>query len=951
MKKILIPLIALAIVSCAKEENHSDASYDGPTQTISIKTNYNEDTKAVYTDGQGMSWTSTDATELGLLCGSAWTQATSSAIAVGTSDATFTASVPVGTTSFAAYYPISAVSGVSGSVVTFAIPKAQSQAAAGASDDKQIMLVSKSVSKSGDAFTANMKPAAALVRFVLYSTDETLRAQSVTAVTLNGTDNIAGSMAYDFSSGSSALTGSASSVTVTLGTAYALTNASSKDADGTKGIYAQVAPGSVIKGFTVEAASGAKTEFTFSSPKTIKGSGITNVIADLSKGDAYVTVSDFAYLQATINACPAGVTVRVGAGTFTGSLVPKDGVNISGGWDPTFATCDPSTYVTVLDGGGSAVALSQSATFTNKTTISGLTIKNGKNTNTTSNGGCVSLLGGVVLDYCKVTGRSANQGAGVYITGASTISNSTVSGNTSTTHGAGIYLNAGASAINCISENNTATGNGGGINVNGYATIDRCFVRGNKSAADGAGMSLRSADSRGVVVSNCLVEGNTNTASGASGINIYSSDGGKPVMIYNCTIVENTNSESGEKAVGVYCSDQRLYFANNIVYGNIGSTSQVYLNSYGATNGPYLSNNAITSGSLKLLNSSTSVLGAIDLAAKPYGFDFRLSAASVCVDAGASDMAVYNGIYSLSLTQDLDGKARVSGLSPDIGCYEYQGTSTPTYSTKIRLATFNIRCIKDTDTGVRSWTTRKNYCKTIINDNSLDVIGFQEVTTTQAGDLRTLLGDKYLFYFIGRDDGTNGECVGVGYDRSLFSTVNKGYFWLSPTPDTYLNALAWGGTHNRIAVWMRLKFLTTGDEFYIMATHLEVNGDGTDMSEVRRKSAELIISRAKSIDTDRVPFFLVGDMNAASLNEPAQAEFKTYFTDAYYSAENKGVRSGCISTYNAFEDAPNLSNAARRADYIYMRGSYDLRGYNVVQTKYDGNWPSDHMPVYIDVKF
>lgn len=671
MKKIIIPLIALAIVSCAKEENRSDASYDGPKQTISIKTSYNEDTKAVYNDGQGMSWTSTDATELGLLCGSSWTQATSSAIAVGTTDATFTASVPVGTTSFAAYYPVSAVSGVSGSVVTFAIPKAQSQAVAGASDDKQIMLVSKSVSKSGDAFTANMKPVAALVRFVLYSTDETLRAQSVTAVTLNGTDNIAGSMAYDFSSGSSTLTGSASSVTVTLSTAYALTNASSKDADGTKGIYAQVAPGSVIKGFTVEAASGAKTEFTFSSPKTIKGSGITNVIADLSKGDAYVTVSDFAYLQATINACPAGVTVRVGAGTFTGSLVPKDGVNISGGWDPTFATCDPSTYVTVLDGGGSAVALSQSATFTNKTTISGLTIKNGKNTSTTSNGGCVALLGGVVLDNCKVTGGSAAQGAGVYINGTSTIQNSTVSGNTSTSHGAGIYLNSGASAINCISENNTAGGNGGGINVNGYATIDRCIVRGNK-AVQGGGMSVRSSNINGIVISNSLIAGNEATSAAASGINAYSSDGGKPIMIYNCTVANNKDDVSGTNSTAIYCSDQKLYFANNIVWGNtvtgVSSPTQVFLNAYGA-NGPYLSNNAITTGGLKLKDTSTSVIGDIDLTAAPFDADYKLTS-STCINAGVTSLAIAGGTFTLDLSFDLAGNTRVQGTAPDLGCYE-----------------------------------------------------------------------------------------------------------------------------------------------------------------------------------------------------------------------------------------------------------------------------------------
>src|SRR5574344_81220 len=418
MKKILIPLISLAIVSCAKEENHSDASYDGPTQTISIKTNYNEGTKAVYTDGQGMSWTSADATELGLLCGSAWDQATSSAIAVGTSDATFTASVPAGTTSFAAYYPASSVSSVSGSTVNFTIPSEQTQSAAGASDDKKIMLVSKSVTQSGTDFTANMKPAAALVRFVLYSTDETLRAKSVSSVTLKSADNIAGSLACDLSAGTATLTGSAKTVTVTLGTAYALTDASSKDAAGTKGIYAQVAPGSVITGFSVAANSSPVTgkEFTFSTPKTITGGGITNIFVDLAKGEAYVTVSVVTTLKTIIGACPSGTTVRVGAGTFTGTITLNEGVNISGGWNSTFTTCDPSTNETVLDGNNAAVTLTQSADFTTKTTISGLTIKNGKST---GNGGCVALHAGVVLDNCKVTGGSAKQGAGVYINGAS----------------------------------------------------------------------------------------------------------------------------------------------------------------------------------------------------------------------------------------------------------------------------------------------------------------------------------------------------------------------------------------------------------------------------------------------------------------------------------------------------------------------------------------------------
>jgi predicted outer membrane repeat protein len=669
MKKILIPLIALAIVSCAKEENRSDASYNGPTQTIEIKTIYNDGTKAVYTDGQGMSWTSADATELGLLCGSSWDQATSTAIAVGTSDATFTASVPVGTTSFAAYYPASSVSSVSGSTVNFTIPSEQTQSAAGASDDKKIMLVSKSVTQSGTAFTANMKPAAALVRFVLYSTDETLRAKSVSSVTLKSADNIAGSLACDLSAGTATLTGSAKTVTVTLGTAYALTDASSKDAAGTKGIYAQVAPGSVITGFSVAANSSPVTgkEFTFSTPKTITGGGITNIFVDLAKGEAYVTVSDVTTLQTIIDACTSGTTVRVGAGTFTGTITLKDGVNISGGWNSTFTTCDPSTNETVLDGNNAAVTLTQSASFTNKTTISGLTIKNGKNTNTTSNGGCVSLRAGVVLDNCKVTGGSANNGAGVYVLGASTIQNCKITGN-------------------------TATGNGGGIYCENNSIINKCIVSGN-TAKNGGGIEIKSTGFPGIFLSNTLIRGNTVTAMSGSGLHMYASYA-RPITVYNCTVADNVNDAAGDNAYGVYCSDKHIWFVNNIVYGNTTSgdatgKKQVYMNcgQTDYTDGPYLYNNAVTTNGISYKPSALyTASGNIDLSTAPYGSDYKLTTSS-CINKGLATFdagtvstthkdANNNTILdagSLTLTStdlDLAGNSRVQGTAPDLGCYE-----------------------------------------------------------------------------------------------------------------------------------------------------------------------------------------------------------------------------------------------------------------------------------------
>lgn len=687
-------MIALALLACSKEEvsNDQGGNESASMQTVTIKASIDglasEDlTKAVYSDGQGLNWTSSDAAELGLLSGSSWTKSASTAISIKDDDATFTATVPAEATSFAAYYPASAAT-VSGSNATFVIPSAQSEASAGASDDKDIPLVSSSVTKlSAGGFKVTMKPAAAIVRFILYSADETVRTQSVTAVTLSGSDNIAGSLTHDFSTGNDTFAGSSKTVTVTLGTAYSLTGASSRESAATKGIYTLVAPGSVLTGFTVSASSGAKSAFTFTQPKTISGKGITNVFVDLSKGSIFVTVTDLSALQATIDACVAGMTVRVGAGTYSGTITLKEGVNVSGSWNNTFTAVDTASSKTILDGEGKEVALTQSAAFTSKTTVSGFTIRNGYST---GNGGCVALLAGVVLDECNIYGGNASQGGGAYINGASVIQNSHVYGNKSTTHGAGIYLNSGASAVNCVSENNVAIGNGGGINVNGSAVIDRCVVRNNK-ANNGGGISIRSASFPATVLSNSLICGNHSVAASGSGLHMYAQSA-RPITVYNCTIADNVNDAAGASAYGVLSSDKHLWFANNIVYGNTtsGDTTgklQVFMNCGEASfsDGPYLYNNAVTKDGIAWKASTKyTASGNMELTAAPYGADFKLSSGSVCINAGLATFAVgpassstnSDGALiagSLTLTSDnldLSGKSRIQGSAPDLGCYE-----------------------------------------------------------------------------------------------------------------------------------------------------------------------------------------------------------------------------------------------------------------------------------------
>jgi endonuclease/exonuclease/phosphatase family metal-dependent hydrolase len=277
-------------------------------------------------------------------------------------------------------------------------------------------------------------------------------------------------------------------------------------------------------------------------------------------------------------------------------------------------------------------------------------------------------------------------------------------------------------------------------------------------------------------------------------------------------------------------------------------------------------------------------------------------------------------------------------------------TTTPF---SLRVGTFNIRCLSSSDTGYKNWEFRKGNCVKIVNDNSFDVIGFQEVTPSQGDYLKSKLTD-YTFHLIGRDDGESaGEAVGVAFKTSKYSIVKKGRFFLSPTPDVVSSPYpGWVSTdpgRNRVVAWTILKDKATGRQFMYMATHLEVSK--TDAVTIRLKSAELICSYQSKINPDGLPCILVGDMNSKP-TEDSHVVFKKSFTDSYFAAEALGVRYGYKGTFNDHVYTPEnyLDNQGLRIDYIYYHGSIDISKYQVVSDKYDSYYPSDHCPVYADLK-
>jgi hypothetical protein len=120
-------------------------------------------------------------------------------------------------------------------------------------------------------------------------------------------------------------------------------------------------------------------------------------------------------------------------------------------------------------------------------TISGVTITKGNGRGTTVpslaavGGGIVNNGGTLTLTNSTVSGNTTNQGGGIYSNGTTTLTNSTVSGNTASSNGGGIFNNSGTTTLT----NSTVSGNMsrffGGIENNAILNLTSVTVTQNKS--------------------------------------------------------------------------------------------------------------------------------------------------------------------------------------------------------------------------------------------------------------------------------------------------------------------------------------------------------------------------------------------------------------------------------------------------------------------------------------
>lgn len=251
----------------------------------------------------------------------------------------------------------------------------------------------------------------------------------------------------------------------------------------------------------------------------------------------------------------------------------------------------------------------------------------------------------------------------------------------------------------------------------------------------------------------------------------------------------------------------------------------------------------------------------------------------------------------------------------------------------IRLMTYNIRYNTPADEP-NWWENRKEKVASVILKNSPDVIGVQEALTGQITQLDSFLAD-YDYYGIGRSDGkTKGEYAALFFKKERFNVLDKGTFWLSETP-AVAGSVGWDAAMERICSWMHLESVISQKSFYVFNAHFDHVG-----KEARKKSIELIAKKIQQIAPD-APVIFMGDLNFEPHEPPFSIILKNGFKDSFTNSETE-----CTYTGFAVEGA-----ACNRIDYIFTNNKWRVNSF-FIDNENDGIFfPSDHLPVVIDVAF
>ncbi|PSQ03591.1 endonuclease [Halobacteriales archaeon QS_4_69_31] len=259
----------------------------------------------------------------------------------------------------------------------------------------------------------------------------------------------------------------------------------------------------------------------------------------------------------------------------------------------------------------------------------------------------------------------------------------------------------------------------------------------------------------------------------------------------------------------------------------------------------------------------------------------------------------------------------------------------------VRVCTYNVR--RDVaDDGEYDWAGRRDAVASTLRFHRPDLVGLQEPLAHQYDDLRAALEG---YEWVGRSRGAGEreeEFCPLGYRADRFDRLDAGTFWLSSTPDEP-GSVGWDASWPRIVTWARLRDRRTGRAVAYLNTHLDHEGP-----RARREGAGLLVDRLAGVRAGD-PAVVAGDFNCTTDGAPyailaGAGDRESPLTDAREATPHRP--HGPTTTRTDYESLV----PGRRIDHVFV-ADCDVEGYGVATDMGgDGWYPSDHLPVVVDLR-
>ena len=267
---------------------------------------------------------------------------------------------------------------------------------------------------------------------------------------------------------------------------------------------------------------------------------------------------------------------------------------------------------------------------------------------------------------------------------------------------------------------------------------------------------------------------------------------------------------------------------------------------------------------------------------------------------------------------------------------------------------------------IRNWDTSDAHLqriKTVIKENTPDVIGFQEMSNLSGKKwVDKLLADSEIdamYGYIGEDrtDGTGEQCA-IFYRKDKFSVMESDVFYLYCAHGVHCTNTSCKGVeqagnfsnapteaYNRLFTYARLKRLSDNKELIYMNTHLELSSSTIDDIKLQTKEVDYLINFAKNWIESGYSVILTGDFNAGLTSATCQK----LISAGYKSAESESERFIGQELPQGEIYASENRGMARGVDHIFIYSNtcyFDSYKYCDQKITVGGvaDYPSDHIP-------